>query len=469
MKNDLNDTIAAVATAFGEAGIGIVRLSGKDALAIADKIFLSKDKKLPTEFKTHTVHYGWVVDGRRSTDNSPQSCGIVDEALLTIMRKPKSYTREDVVEINCHGGLVALRSVLDLALDNGARLASGGEFTKRAFLNGRIDLSQAEAVLDVIRAKTDAALKIGQEQLRGFLSEKLRLLKEELTNILALLEARIDFPDEEIGAADMVNMRLELTEILSRIGSLIDGAKYGRVLREGLTAVICGRPNVGKSSLLNALLKKERSIVTPVAGTTRDVIEDIIDIKGIPVRIMDTAGLLEPRDLVEKKAVKRAKECIAQADIVIIMFDANKRLSAEDFVLMRRLRQKKTIAVINKIDLKCQIDKQEIRSHFKCVIELSAKRLVNLNKLEDAVADMVFQGRVVLAEALFVANIRHIQELKKAQKFIASAVNSLDNNLSIEFVAQDIRETVAALDEILGKRFSGDLLDKIFSRFCIGK
>jgi len=482
MQNvNLTDTIAAIATPVGESGIGIVRVSGKDALKVADKIFVAKDGKKPPVFKTYTTHYGFIVNplacypviplkeknGQRATGNGQTE--IIDEVILTVMRAPKSYTKEDIVEINCHGGIVALRRVLDLVLENGCRLAEPGEFTKRAFLNGRIDLAQAEAVLDIIRAKTDSALKIGVEQLKGTLSERINHLRKALLGILTILEANIDFPEEEIGSVNLRQIGERLHKINNALKNILETAKHGRIFREGIHVVICGKPNVGKSSLLNALLKQERSIVTPVAGTTRDAIEEIIDIKGIPIRIVDTAGIIEPRDLVEKKAVQRSKRCIDLADLVILMFDGSKRLAKEDETLIKKLKKKSALAIINKIDLKQKIEKDKILKRFKDVIDISAKKLKNINLLEDAIANLVYGGKISSSESVMVSNLRHIETIKQAQKLIAQALNSLDNKLPLEFIAQDIKDALGHLDEILGKRFSEDLLDKIFSEFCIGK
>ena len=458
-KYGLNDTIAAIATPIGESGIGIVRISGKDALAIADKVFVSRDQKKPTTFKTYTTHYGWIA----------KEAKIIDEVILTVMRAPKSYTREDIVEINCHGGILALRAVLDLVLENGCRLAQPGEFTRRAFLNGRIDLAQAEAVLDIIRAKTDAALKIGIEQARGNLSSRINKLRKSLLDILSQIEVNIDFPEEEIGTVDLKAISQNLNGINKELKDILEGSRQGRILREGINAVICGKPNVGKSSLLNALLKQERAIVTPVAGTTRDTIEEVIDIKGIPIMIVDTAGIIEPRDLIEKKAIQRSQRYIDLADLVILLFDGSKRLSHEDGVLMRKLKGKIIIAIINKIDLKQKIERAKILKRFKCLINISAKKLKNIDLLEQAIENLVYNGKVSHSESIMVSKLRHIEALKKVEKFIAEAVNSLDNKLSLEFIAQDIKDALTYLDNILGKDFSQDLLDKIFSEFCIGK
>ena len=458
-KYNIDDTIAAISTPVGEGGIGIVRLSGKDVLEMADKIFFSKGRLKPSEFKSYTTHYGLIKNEGE----------VIDEVILTVMRAPRSYTKEDVVEINCHGGIVALRDVLDLVLVNGARLAEPGEFTKRAFLNGRIDLAQAEAVLDIIRAKTDSALKISLGQLKGALSAELNKIRNILLDILTQLEATIDFPEEASDTVGISSVGAGLRECDGRLKTMLASSKRGRVFREGISAVICGKPNVGKSSLLNALLKHERSIVTPVAGTTRDAIEEIIDIKGIPVRIVDTAGMLNPRGLVEKKAVQRSKKRIAQADIVVILFDGSRKLSAQDWDIIRSLKGKQAIAIINKIDLKQKIEKEKIAKQFVHMISLSAKKARNINLLEDKIVELVYKGKVVGPESVVVGNLRHASCLREAQKLIAQAVGSVDNKASVELIAQDVKDSLGYLDELLGKKFSEDLLDKIFSKFCIGK
>jgi len=458
-RYDLNDTIAAIATPPGESCIGIVRISGRSALVVADRIFVSKDKKKPSAFKTYTTHYGWIV----------KEVKIIDEVILTVMRSPKSYTKEDIVEINCHGGILALRAILDWVLENGCRLAEPGEFTKRAFLNGRIDLAQAEAVLDIIRAKTDSALKIGIAQLKGNLTSVINNLRQDLLDILSHLEANIDFPEEEISTVDLKAISHKLEDINKKLEDILDNAKQGRILREGIKVVICGKPNVGKSSLLNALLRQERAIVTPLPGTTRDTIEEVIDIKGIPIRIVDTAGIIEPRDLIERKAIQRSKKYIDLAELVILLFDGSKKLSREDEVLIKKLRRKTIVAIINKMDLKQKIEKDKILKRFKGVINISAKKLKNIDLLESTIANLIYNGKVSCLESIMVSNLRHIEAMRMAKKLIAEAVNSLDNKLSLEFIAQGIKDALIYLDDILGKSFSQDLLDKIFSEFCIGK
>ncbi|MFA6216621.1 MAG: tRNA uridine-5-carboxymethylaminomethyl(34) synthesis GTPase MnmE [Candidatus Omnitrophota bacterium] len=487
LKFSMKDTIAAIATAPGVSAIGIIKISGSQALEIADRVFIAQSGVNPSQCKSYTVHYGWVVAGKNADKLAPSapqsqkkifSCkpaclkkNILDEAILTVMRAPKSYTREDVVEISCHGGYVAARAVLGVVLEKRCRLAEPGEFTKRAFLNGRIDLSQAEAVLDIIKAKTDSALKLGLQQLEGVFSRQINSLRDDIVKILALIEVQIDFPEEYSGDAGKKELCRGLEDIHSRLSCMLEEAKHGQVYREGIHVVICGMPNTGKSSLLNALLRKERSIVTSVAGTTRDIIEEVIDIKGIPVRIVDTAGIIEPRDLIERKAVKRSRQCIDSADLVIAVFDAARRLRADDKVLMRALVKKKkvVIAVLNKIDLKINIQQEEVTRRFPSCVALSAKKSKNINLLERTIVELVQTGRVALGESRSFINTRHQHVIAQAHRNLKSALCSLREDLSFEYVAQDIKDAVSCLDELLGKRFSEDVLDKIFNEFCIGK
>lgn len=455
----ITDTIAAISTPVGEGGIGIVRLSGKDALDIAGKIFISASGRKPSSFKTYTTHYGTVVEEGR----------VIDEVILTVMLAPKSYTREDVVEINCHAGVVALRDVLRLTLKHGARLARPGEFTKRAFLNGRIDLIQAEAVIDIVRAKTDSALRMSTEQLRGSLSRQINRIRGALLEILAFVEADIDFPGEDSRGANTNGIKDKIKAVLANLRHLVAGFSEGKIIREGIRVVICGKPNVGKSSLLNALLRQERAIVTSYSGTTRDIIEEVIAIKGIPVRIADTAGILTPKGLIEHKAVKRAHSYIDSADIVILLFDGSKALGKDDLKLMNKLKKRPVVAVINKIDIKQKINKERIEKSFSRVLQISAKKSKNINLLEGAITDLVYKGKVISQEPVLVTNCRHAELLKKAQKNIEEVLVSLDNKVPEEFIAYDIKEAICSLDDILGKGSPEDLLDKIFKTFCIGK
>ncbi|MGE5308778.1 MAG: tRNA uridine-5-carboxymethylaminomethyl(34) synthesis GTPase MnmE [Deltaproteobacteria bacterium] len=461
MVDDTNGTIAAMATSPGESGIGIIRVSGPRALAVADAVFVPASGRAPSASKGFTARYGWVV--RRS----PSGQETVDEALLTVMRAPKSYTREDVVEISCHGGPVAMRAVLELVLANGCRLAEPGEFTKRAFLNGRIDLAQAEAVLDIIRAKTDAALRVSLGQLKGGLSRELDRIRSVLLACLAPLEAEIDFPGE--ARSEPARVRSGLDEASGMIAALLEGSARGKAYREGVRAVICGKPNAGKSSLLNALLRQERSIVTPVAGTTRDTVEEVIDIRGIPVRIIDTAGILEPRDLVEKKAMRKTAQSIESADLVILVFDGSSGLDRRDALLMRKLSPRRPIAVVNKSDRRTVARTAEtVRGRFPGAIALSAKKGTGIGSLEEAIADRCGCAGVSGSDAA-VSNIRHIQTLKKIKKIIDETRNYRDNELLPECLAQNLKDACGLLDRLQGKDFTGDLLERIFSGFCIGK
>jgi tRNA modification GTPase len=461
LKNTLIDTIAAISTPVGQGGIGIVRLSGKEALSIADKIFLSKDKEKPSGYKTHTVHYGWIVGGETSEH--------IDEVILTVMRAPRSYTKEDIVEISCHSGIVVLREILDLVLRSGARMAEPGEFTKRAFLNGRIDLDRAEAVLDIINAKTELALESGLRQLQGALSREINRLKDALLETIALLEAHIDFPEEDIGGVDKKKIGRVIDTALKDLSGLLDSAKHGKVLREGISAVILGRTNVGKSSLLNALLKEERAIVTHVAGTTRDAIEEILDLKGIPLKIADTAGIIEPRDLIEKEAIKRTHSYLEKADLVLLVFDASSSLTKQDEELIKKAGDKNTIAILNKSDLKPKINEQEIKKRFANVAKISALTHKGLRELEAKIIGSVWEGKVGASDEVMVTNARHAQALREALAALERARDSEMRNLSIEFIVEDLKLCRNHLGSITGETVDDEILDKIFSEFCIGK
>lgn len=459
MKIDLSDTIVAISTPIGTSGIGIVRLSGKDSLKISDKIFLSKDGKKPSEFKTYTTHYGWIIKNQKSE--------IIDEVILTVMRKPKSYTKEDVVEINCHGGIVPLKKILELVLENGARLAEPGEFTQRAFLNGRIDLSQAEAVLDIVRAKTEEALKIGLRQLKGELSSKINEIRSQLLEILANLEADIDFPQEDIEVLSKEEIIKRLDFLNREVKKLFLSSEKGKLFQQGMSLVICGKPNVGKSSILNCLLKEERAIVTCIPGTTRDTIEEIINIKGIPFRITDTAGILEPRDLIERKAVERSQKVIQQADLILMVFDGSLPISNEDRFLLNKIKNKNFIPVVNKIDLKQKIDFKKLK--FDGLIKISAKKLIGIENLEEEIVKKVWKGEVNISEEVLVSNVRHVDSLKRSLKALERTKKDILRGLFNEFIVIDLREAINCLGEITGETIGEDLLDKIFNEFCIGK
>lgn len=468
LKNTLDDTIAAISTPLGKGGIGIVRLSGKEALSIADKIFLGKDGQKPSAFRTYTLRYGWIVKSNQKK-NKKLSANIIDEVLLTVMRAPGSYTREDIVEISCHSGIVVLREILDLVLSCGARTAEAGEFTKRAFLNGRIDLSKAEAVLDIINAKTNLGLQSAVNQLQGGLFNEVKRIADKLLEVIALLEANIDFPEEDIEEADKKKINRAIALTAKEIDSLLDSSNRGKVLREGISAVILGRANVGKSSLLNALLKEERAIVTPIPGTTRDAIEEILDLKGIPLKIADTAGIIEPRDLIEEKALGRTQTYFEKADLVLLVFDGACALTRQDIQLMEKAKRKPVIVILNKSDLKAKIDESRIKKYFRDVVKISALHHQGLKELEEKIIQSAWQGKIEPSGEIMVTNSRHAQALRDAAALLASARDSLNKNLSVEFISEDLKVCLCRLRDITGETIRDDIMDKIFNEFCVGK
>ena len=466
IKN-LEDTIVAISTPTGQGGIGIVRLSGKQALSIADQMFRAKDGSKPSSFKGFTVHYGDVVDVKNDE--------IIDEALLSVMRAPKSYTKEDVLEISCHGGIVSLRSIVVLATELGARLAEPGEFTKRAFLNGRIDLAQAEAVLDIIQAKTDAFLHVSTHQLKGELSTELEGIREQLMNIYVEIEAIVNFPEDELGTDDKgrgLKMRLKAIHAAKkRVDGLLQSSEHGRILKEGIKIVICGKANVGKSSLLNTLLKSPRAIVSDIAGTTRDTIEETAQIKGIPFQLIDTAGILEPRNLIEEEAIKRSHMYIEGADLVLFVLDASGNLDQDDERLMRVVEGQNVLAVLNKCDLPQKIDGGRIKKEYgpKRVLKISALKISGIDHLETVILENVWHEKKVDTHGILVSNLRHINALKGTQATLLKAEEILSDGLSLEFISEEIKVAVNFLDNITGRNIDEDLLDNIFSNFCIGK
>lgn len=457
------DTIAAISTPLGEGGIGIIRISGNDALSIAKKIIKPKNISLEN-VKSHKMIYGHVY--RHQTGE------IVDEALFCYMKAPYSYTKEDIVEINCHGGIVSLKETLELVLAAGARLAEPGEFSKRAFLNGRMDLAQAESIIDIIRSKTRSGLRLAVSQLKGDLSHKIKELQDQLLAMLAKVEVNIDFPEddvEEVTGKEIIDLS---KNVIKQIEYLIKGADTGIIYREGIRTAIIGKPNVGKSSLMNALLKEKRAIVTNVPGTTRDVIEEIINIRGIPIRILDTAGLREAEDLVEKIGVKKTKEVIAQADLILIVLDAAAGLSPQDLKIIKITKNKKKIYVINKNDLKNKkikkedVDKLDHQGHF---VWTSAALGTGIDALEDKIFDVVLGGKIDLSENVLITNIRHKKALEKAVFHLRAVMDSINNQYPVDVVAIDLREAWEALGEINGSAVSENLINRIFKDFCVGK
>lgn len=460
-KSNLDDTVVAVSTSIGEGGISIVRLSGPIALKIIDAIFIYKEKARPSDFKTYTVHYGHIVG----------SGDVIDEVLLTVMRAPKSYTKEDVVEINCHGGLTSTKKVLELVIKHGARIAEPGEFTKRAFLNGRLDLSQAEAVLDIIRAKTEGSLKVAISQLEGELSKKIDGLREDIIDITSQIEASIDFPDEELDVIDKKEIVKKVEYVLNGLRGLIDTYSEGMILREGILAIICGKPNVGKSSLMNLLLKRDRVIVSPIPGTTRDAVEELINLKGIPIRLVDTAGISEAKDELLREGASRSKKYLALADIALLMLDGSTEIDDKDMNIIKLVGNKKKLVVINKNDLAKKIDAKSIKALFKDddVIEISVEKRNNIEFLEDAIKDAVWKSAFIQGEGAIVSNIRHKELLDRSLENMLSVKRGLEEEASPELLTIDFKEAIYKLGLIIGRSISDDILDRIFEQFCIGK
>ncbi|MCA9395103.1 MAG: tRNA uridine-5-carboxymethylaminomethyl(34) synthesis GTPase MnmE [Candidatus Omnitrophica bacterium] len=458
----LEDTIAAISTPTGQGGIGIVRLSGKEAVSIADRIFRPRRPGSLTAAGTFTVHYGWIVGGRGKN---------IDEVLVTLMRAPRSYTVEDVVEISCHGGMVALRTILQRTLDEGARLAQPGEFTKRAFLNGRIDLTQAEAVLDIIQSKTEAFLRVSTNQLKGELSGELSRIREELTGIYVELEAIVNFPEDELDADGRERLAERITGTRQQVEKLLGSADQGRLLKEGIKIVLCGKPNVGKSSLLNVLLKTERAIVSAIAGTTRDTIEETAQINGFPFQLVDTAGVLEPRDMIEEEAVRRSHLYMEGADLVLLLIDGAGKLDAQDEAVIAKVKGRDLLVVINKSDLPARVSPAELEQRLpgKPVIGISALKGTQVDALKEKIVAEVLHGKQVSADHLLISNVRHITALKDGARALEAAVTHMRNGLSLEFVSEEIKTAVNCLDRITGRNIDTDLLDTIFSQFCIGK
>ena len=452
-----DDTIAAISTPAGQGGIGIVRLSGKDAINIAEKIFRSPKKHRIKKTGTHKILYGHILD--------PASKEHVDEVLLSLMRAPNTYTKEDIIEINCHGGAVPVRRVLELVINNGARLADPGEFTQRAFLNGRIDLAQAEAVLDVINSLTVESQKTAVNQLKGRLSDRILKIREELIELAALVETYIDFPEEDIEPISLKDMKERLLKIKKSIEKLLNSSKYGLILREGLKTAIIGRPNVGKSSLLNALLEKDRAIVTESPGTTRDVIEEYLNIKGLPLRIMDTAGIRSVEDIAEKEGVKRSLNAIEDADLVLLVIDGSKPLHRTDKELLKKSENKSRILVVNKSDLSQIIKLDDIKNG---LVKISAKKGTGLSRLKNKIVTTALDGNSE-SNTDSVTNIRHVNALERALNSLNSFQTEMNNRTSPEFLSVELREALDAIGEIIGITTPDDILNRIFSSFCIGK
>ena len=460
MMGNLNDTIAAISTAIGEAGIAIVRMSGEDSINIIDKIFVAASKIKMKDAENRKFMYGHIYDDDKK----------IDEVLVVKMKGPHSYTAEDIVEIHCHGGVVSVKRILNLILSKGARLAEKGEFTKRGFLNGRIDLTQAEAVIDLIKAKTDISFDLGLNQLSGALSEVLNKLKDELVSMQALIVANIDFPDEDIEDAAYNDLLDRSKKILDKIDNLLENSKNSRLLRDGINTVILGKPNVGKSSLLNGLLKYDRAIVTDIAGTTRDVIEDYINLDGVLLKISDTAGIRETDDEVEKIGVNIAREKLKDADLVIAIFDLSRDFDEDDKEILKLIENKKHIIILNKDDLEQKISDEEIEKYFKDdYLRLSVMENESVMKVEKLIIDLFFDGEFQISSDTVLSNLRHINALREAKKEILEVNESLNKRVFLDLIEVDLENVIAHISEITGTITTEDILDRVFSDFCIGK
>ncbi|MCQ0027761.1 tRNA uridine-5-carboxymethylaminomethyl(34) synthesis GTPase MnmE [Pediococcus pentosaceus] len=456
------DTIAAISTPPGEGGISIIRISGVDALKTASQIYRGKDLN---KVNSHTINYGHIID--------PENGNEVDEVMVSVMRAPHTYTKEDIVEINCHGGIVATNRILQIILGLDARLAKPGEFTERAFLNGRIDLSQAEAVMDLIRAKTDQSMKVALDQLDGNLSHLITNLRQNILDVLAQVEVNIDYP--EYDAVETMTARLlkeKAIEVKAKIQQLLSTAKQGKVLRDGLATAIIGHPNVGKSSILNHLLHEDKAIVTDVAGTTRDVIEEYVNVQGVPLKLVDTAGIHETEDKVEKIGVDRSRKALSKADLVILVLDSSVPLRDEDRELLRETNHMQRIVVLNKSDLEVKINLNELQEYVddKEIIKSSAVSPLGTKDLEDRIAAMFFAGSIEnTSNNIMVTNARHIGLLKQAETALDAVLEGIETGMPVDLVQIDMTRAWDLLGEITGDSYQDELLDQLFSQFCLGK
>ncbi|RHW36107.1 tRNA uridine-5-carboxymethylaminomethyl(34) synthesis GTPase MnmE [Lysinibacillus yapensis] len=458
------DTIAAISTPMGEGAIAIVRLSGDEAVHIANKIFKSPSGKQLMDEKSHTIHYGHLIE--------PRTEEVVEEVMLSLMRAPKTFTREDVVEINCHGGIVSVNRVLQLVLQNGARLAEPGEFTKRAFLNGRIDLSQAEAVMDLIRAKTDRAMNVALGQMDGKLSRLIGQLRQALIETLAHVEVNIDYPEYDDVEEMTIPVLLEkCTWVRDEITKLLQTSSQGKILREGLSTVILGRPNVGKSSLLNSLVHENKAIVTDVAGTTRDIIEEYVNVRGVPLRLVDTAGIRETEDIVERIGVERSRQVLKEADLILLVLNSAETLSEEDERLFETIQNMDFIVVVNKTDLPQKIDLEKVKelANGRPVVTTSILQEEGIIELEEAIAKTFFEGQVEANDLTYVSNARHIALLHQAKSTMEDAIDAAHAGVPVDMIQIDVTKTWELLGEIVGDTVQESLINQLFSQFCLGK
>ena len=457
----LDDIIAAISTPPGNGGIGIVRLSGKGCIEKADEIFKSRTGIKLADKKSHTVTYGDITDGEE----------VIDEALVTVMKAPSTYTKEDIVEINCHGGNKVTSAVLDLVIKKGARLAEPGEFTKRAFLNGRIDLTQAEAVMDIIDAKTDAARKAAVNQLSGRLKEEISALREDILSSIATVEAAIDYPEHDIEEITYFDLGEDCKRFINKLETLLETSERGKIIKEGISTAIIGKPNSGKSSLLNYLLDEERAIVTDIAGTTRDTVEEFINLDGIPVKLIDTAGIRETGDIVEKIGVDKSKASAENADLCIFITDASEPLTKEDKEILDFVKDKKIIALFNKTDKGVDTDIDYVKTKVgeeNCLL-VSVKKGEGINILLNRIKEMFLGGDINFGGETLINNVRHKNLLYNTLESINNAVVAIDNRIPEDFVSLDLKQAYEYLGEIIGESVDEDIIDKIFSKFCLGK
>lgn len=455
------DTIAAIATAMTNSGIGIIRISGEEAVEVADKMIRlkSSEKKL-ADCKSHTIHYGFAVDGDE----------VIDEVMVLLMLAPKSYTREDTVEIDCHGGTLVMTRILELIIKSGARPAEPGEFTKRAFLNGRIDLAQAESVIDVINAKNDFALKASIDQLQGAISEKIGTIRSEILHEIAFIESAIDDPEHYQLESYGDHLMQIVDEISGKIADLLKNAKNGSILKEGIRTVIVGKPNSGKSSLLNTLVGKDRAIVTDIAGTTRDVIEEQIRLNGISLNVIDTAGIRNTEDIVEKIGVDKAREYVETADLVIYVVDASISLDEDDKKIIEILKDRNTIILLNKSDLTSVITEEEMKGYLnKRILSISAKHRIGIDELENTIEEMFFDGKIQMNEEVYITNARHTASLMEVQSSLKLVKQSILDGMPEDFYSIDLMNAYEELGKIIGESVEDDLVNEIFSKFCMGK
>ncbi|HIW89926.1 MAG TPA: tRNA uridine-5-carboxymethylaminomethyl(34) synthesis GTPase MnmE [Candidatus Ligilactobacillus excrementipullorum] len=461
MQTTEYDTIAAISTPPGEGAISIVRMSGEESLEVATKIFKGKNLQ---DVQSHTINYGHIVD--------PETNEEIDEVMVSVMRAPRTFTREDIIEINCHGGIVPTNKILQLLLQNGARLAEPGEFTKRAFLHGRIDLTQAESVMDLIRAKTDRSMQIALGQLDGNLSQLIKNLRQDILDVLAQVEVNIDYPEyDDVETLTTKLLKEKAQEVKARIEELLKTAGQGKIMREGLATAIVGRPNVGKSSLLNYLLHEDKAIVTDVAGTTRDVIEEYVNIRDVPLKLIDTAGIHETEDKVEKIGVERSRRAIGQADLVMILLNASEPLTVEDRQLLELTKDKKRLVILNKTDLPQKIEMAEVKQIVATEELLSTSVLKNdgLDELEERIAKMFFNGIENSQTTVMLTNSRHIALLHQAKDSLQAVLDGIETGMPVDLCQIDMTNAWDVLGEITGDSYQDELLDQLFSQFCLGK